>query len=240
MGRLMSCIAIPVLAVAVSAQPGWAQQSEGARGADAKAEGDVGISADRDGAGTTARVRADAEDQAADDLGRADDRRERQADRQDAREQSADQRDADRAADSRYRFHQGRWWYLTTSGNWLYWQNGRWNRFQSGGTTYSQAATPRHYGNRGYYTQPYYNNGYYNGGYYNNYYGNPGYNGYYNSGYRGMPYGYNGPGYGNRGWGNMNYGSRAANRGSNIGGMIDQGFGGSGQAGAVIGGAISR
>jgi hypothetical protein len=242
--RRLTCMTIPVL-MAVSlcwVQSSWAQRNDlPAPRADADIEGDVRADSDR-GDGGRARVRADADDRP-DDRDRADDRRDRRDDRRDDRDRG---QSSNRSADSRYRFHQGRWWYLTSSGNWLYWQNNRWNQFQGGGGTYSQASAGPRYYNSGY-AQPYYNNGYYGSRYYNNgYYGNGYYNngyynnGYYGTGYRGMPYGYNGPGMGNRGWGNMNYGSRRANRGSNIGGLIDQGTGGSGQAGAFIGGAISR
>jgi hypothetical protein len=229
--RRLTCMTIPVL-MAVSlcwVQFSWAQRNDlPAPRADADIEGDVRADSDRGDRGR-ARVRADVDDRR-DNRDRADDRRD---DRRDDRDRG---QSSNRSADSRYRFHRGRWWYLTSSGNWLYWQNNRWNQFQGGGTTYSQASSGNRYYNSGY-ARPYYNNSYYNNGYYgNNYYNN----GYYRSGYRGMPYGYNAPGYGNRGWGNMNYGSRAANRGSNIGGLIDQGTGGSGRAGAAIGGAISR
>jgi hypothetical protein len=210
-----------LLALGLTAGTAWGQDERAPKGADAKAEGRIGANVRGDEAGVN--------------------------DRRDARDDSVrDNRDGgnaggDRANDPRYRFFQGRWWFQTANGGWLYWQDGRWNQFQGGSQrTYSQPA----------YSQPMYSQpryGYYNDGrYYNNnygyrqpYYGRGYYNdGYYRSGYRG--YGYDGPGYGNRGWGNMNYGSRGANRGSNIGGMIDQGFGGSGRAGAAIGGAISR
>lgn len=201
---------------------------------------------------------------------RGDSNLDRQVD--DAESQNAradDPADDNRAAgrtsqDPNYKFFQGRWWYRTQNGNWLYWQGNRWVQFNggasAGGNTYVQPRTqsysqPQYYSQPRYYNSPgygygggYYGNNYYGGGYNSGRYGmgyrgynNPGYGyGGYNGGYGGYGGYYNGPGYGNRGWGNMNYGNRGANQGSNIGGMIDQSFGGSGRAGAAIGGAIGR
>jgi hypothetical protein len=236
------------------AQAAWAQNDDSSpRRADVKSQGDVDPNAGAGGA----RIRADAGARVNDprDRNNQDDRRNARQDDQNRGQDGNQANDraqaSNRANDPRYRFHQGRWWFRTASGNWLYWQNNQWHRFQGGARTYSQASGPRYYSNGGYnsggyYSQPYYGNSYYNNGYYGaGYRGYPyGNNGYYN-GYNGYGYNngygyYNGPGYGNAGWGGMNYGSRGANRGSNIGGMIDQGLGGSGQAGAALGGAISR
>lgn len=169
-----------------------------------------------------------------------DDRRNYDSDdsRRDRREYSRDDR---RDRDSRMRFYNGRWWYRGNDGGWLYWYGNRWNPYYG-----NRYAGTRNYGGTRYYGSPnYYDDGYYDRGYYNDGYrygaGYRGYDDRYYGGYGSRyGYGYSGPGYGNRGWGNYNYGGRDANRGSNVGGMIDQGLGGSGWLGAEIGGAVSR
>lgn len=169
---------------------------------------------------------------------RDDDRYERR-DRDDRFDREGRTERHDRGGhDDRYVLKDGRWWFKTSDGGWMYWQNGRWNRFVSRPVTTTRTYSyqqPQYYGGG-------YNSSYYRSGYrgYDNYYGNPYYGGGYGGGYYGRGGYYNGPGYGNRGWGNMNYGSRGANQGSNIGGMIDQSLGGSGWMGSQIGGRVGR
>lgn len=129
--------------------------------------------------------------------------------------------DIDDETRSRYRWHNGEWWFKTTSGNWKYYRDSRWQDFDptsyqsmNSGRTYGapQAAygAQQQYGaSDGYYTQ----GGYYQstrpyGAYrpnYDNYnrgYSNDGFNrGYgYNQGFNQYNQGFNQGFYGNQGY----------------------------------------
>jgi hypothetical protein len=99
---------------------------------------------------------------------------------------------------SRYRYHDGVWWYWLPSNRWVYWSNGAWVDFvptTQPSTVIYRSAAPAYsyvpsYGYTSAYSYPQYYSSY--GGYY------PGYSSYYGSGYGYYPrYG----GYYGGGWG---------------------------------------
>jgi hypothetical protein len=71
---------------------------------------------------------------------------------------------------SRYRYQDGRWWYLLPDNRWVYWENGAWVNYTPPAVgapvpAYQYVQPPPY----GYYAYP----GYYDPAYYGGYYGGP-------------------------------------------------------------------
>ena len=72
---------------------------------------------------------------------------------------------------SRYRYYNGRWWYLLPDNRWVYWENGAWVNYvppavgAPAPTAYQYVQPPPYvyYGDPGYYYGPGYYGGYYGG-----------------------------------------------------------------------------
>jgi hypothetical protein len=168
---------------------------------------------------------------------------------------------------SRYRWHNGEWWFKTKSGQWKIYREGKWIDFDP--TTYTLPAGARQdfspqsggpapdqtYGaSDGYYYQGRPNGGAYrafrptygayNGGFNNGYYGNGFNNGYYGNGAYGAGYGTGIQGYNpsnDRYYGYGAYGQPySVNGGQYRGAVIGSQIGGQlgGNTGALLGGAI--